>query len=283
MKLRLFVLGIAGLLSFASCEKAYTPADLDLPATTGASNGSLLLKSVLIENTDTTVTIYGYNTSKQLTKLSETLNSGGTVLNKTYRLIRDANGKVIQVVLGNLKPNATAFTDSIVQNVHYPAGSPNFDYELSLFSLGTLRAMDSTAFAYTNGHITNTLDYRSKPGSAYTLAGKIDYTYDLAENLSILAIYTPATTTANDTLTVNFFYDDKKATLQLGNEAHLIGAGNLTAKNNIIKAVSVSTNGTRKDTSTTKIVYQYNTGNFPVSAVIENPGGIISRASYYYQ
>lgn len=284
MNLRSCIPGIIGLLAFSSCEKAYTPGDINPPAPTGSSNGSLLVKNVTIANTDTTVTTYEYNTSKQLTKMNETFNSGGTTSNITYKLMRDNDGKVVQVVLGNPKSNTSVFTDSVVQSIHYPAGSLNFDYKLFSFRLGALNITDSTAFTYTNGRVTNIFDYRNKPGSVYTLAGKVEYTYDLSGNMSIAKIYSYSTITANDTLTVTLFYDDKKATLQLGNEAHLLGIGQLTAKNNIIKAVSVSADGKTTDTSTSTVIYQYNANNFPVSAVItQNPGGIISKATYYYQ
>ena len=51
MNLRSCILGIVGLLAFSSCEKAYTPGDINPPAPTGSSNGSLLVKNVTIANT----------------------------------------------------------------------------------------------------------------------------------------------------------------------------------------------------------------------------------------
>lgn len=288
MKLYYLILSIGCMMMAVSCEKAYTPANIT-PGSSGSggssTNNGLLVKNVSIDNTDTTVYTYQYNTSKQLIGIGEAVNQPGASAMLVYKFIRDNSGKVVRVVYGTpVTTTSSVLKDSILANVHYPAGAGNFDYKLASYSVGGVSIADSTCYTYLNGKIAMQSNYLSSAGKVYDQKYKAEYTYDPSGNISTLKISNYRAGTVYETLTISFQYDTKNAAIQAGNEGIFFNIGEMMSKNNVVKSIAVDNNGTTNDTSTSDVVYQYNTANFPISAVAtDNPGGTTSRATYFYQ
>ena len=269
------------MLVAVSCQKKYERPDIIIGTT--ASTSALLTKLVLTGTDITSVYRYGYNSNSQLTTVNWNTTSGGQSIIYDWIFTRDNTGKCIQVLQ---KVNITGFpADGILYIAHYPTtASINFDYLTASYTLNSLPAKDSIAFAIVNGKVTQYIVYQDYANSGYQLSTKVVYTYDNSGNIITVNNYANDGTGALK-LAENIVYefDSKVNPLQLGQEAFFISGERYVSKNNFTKSVttdySTSTSGV---TSTALYATQYNSSSKPVSAVVSDPANVNTPVTLAY-
>lgn len=284
MKLPIPLCCVVTLLLVSACEKAYSPGDLSNNPSTGQNpNNPMLIKMVSESSTDTTINNFEYNTLGQLLKFTIDERGGQTAESSYYRFIRDSVGKVVGFVHRIVAAGASGTPDSIVWNIHYPAGSQLFDYRAATYQSNGQRISDSVAFFYTNGRMIAYEEYLGSSGTTAASILRSEYAYDGNGNLVYWKLYDHLFSKSNN-LSATFQFDDKINPLNTGIEWYLIGAPNAITRNNVTKMTTIIDDGTHKDTTATAFNYQYNAQNLPATAVqTDDPGNGTTKITYYYK
>ncbi|MBV9988042.1 MAG: hypothetical protein JO301_10200 [Chitinophagaceae bacterium] len=294
MRSHYWLLLAAGFAAFSSCQKSYNPPDLVISGGTGSggtgsgSTGSKLVKyeSKGVNTSESTTITYQYDASGRLTRYDETYVDSSNVATSFYfKYNRDASGKVTQVVTNELAASAPGqgYPDTVVYNIHYPGSSSNFDYARYSMDLGggALVFRDSSVFVYNGaGEVTDKYSYFGAGPTPLNLSGHYQYTYSNG-NITILKIFDPSSSQSTPYGTFNFQYDDKPASLYLGNESYLPGLDEgFSSKNNPVK-YTITGSGLNESVSYS---YQYNTDQRPVTGIIYLvPGKVAYNVKYTYQ
>ncbi len=301
MKIHNLLCGLSFCLILVSCEKSFeikmgnTPDPGTGSGNTGGNAASgTLIKFESTGSKGTTTNDYEYDAAGNLSrvKMTNVIADGGT---QVKRYVRDNTGRVVKIVsnvkAGGITGGSTlGGTDSTIVTVHYPsASSAEFDYAISSLTMMGMTIVDSTAYKYTNGKITEADTYITMGGLMSILSSQMTYTYDANGNVITSKYFIPdasGTGTAMDlAVTYTTTFDDKVAALQLGNLALLGGGwGEAVGKNNATKVVIDASNlYSSVQNQTTSINYQYNAAGKPATADYTNPIVGNLAAKYYYK
>jgi YD repeat-containing protein len=278
---QLFFLCVVILFVAGSCQKQYERPDVVITPGTGSGTGtggstgtpgSMLIKAeakTTGNTTEASVTTYDYDENNRLIRITVSLtDSSNKTQTVAYRYKRDASGKIIQVisnVFAAAGGGGSGFGDSIYIDVHYPAGSSNFDYTKYSLDLGGISLVDSTVYIYANGVIVGRNGYSGVPPAVpVSLASRTTYEYT---NQNLVAMkYYDQTSTATPIGTGAFEFDTKNAALSTGIEAFLPGQSEgCISKNNPLKETFIDNATTGNIAVLVNYTLQYNSNNYPVT------------------
>lgn len=257
-----FFISLLAVLALGSCKKEDS----------GSQNPNLLDKVVAKEGTDSTVTVYGYDSQKRFVT-ENSVSSGGT---SSVSLVRDANGRITRVA-------ENAGTDTYLTDyVYLGATDKKIRNGIYKFSFNSQQITDSIAFTY-GSKVNKTAHFYSVPGVPVQQVFYYDYTYDTKGNMSTVKVYQDATGTGALTLqgTITFLYDDKVNPIYSNDDALVEFIGSQYASpNNITKVTIVGTDPA--DNYTANITYEYRSDGRPTkSTTIAN--GSTTVATYTYK
>jgi hypothetical protein len=285
----LFVLGLA---AFTSCQKSYNPPDLVIPGGTGSggsgASGTQLVKYEAkgVNTSEGTTITYQYDASGRITRYDETyVDSSNIPTSYYFKYFRNASGNVTKVSTNAYSASAPGqgYPDTVVYNVHYPAGSSNFDYTWYNMDLGGVVLRDSAVLVYNSaGVVTDKYSYFGAGPLPLQQDAHYQYTYS-SGNITILKIFDPTVSTTTPYGTLNFEYDSKQAALYLGNDAYLPGLDEgFSSKNNPLK-YTVTSQG-QGGSGVVNYSYQYNSDNRPTTSVtLSSTGQVAYNVKYTYQ
>lgn len=285
MKRILFILFSSISLLLISCQK-----EIDWGTGGGGggtSSGNLLVKTVAKEGTDSTVTVYTYNSNQKLLNEKITGRSQGFDVSNEFRYYRNASGIITHYV--QINPNFVIVgIDSVTTYVNYDAASSRYTSYVSELALMGFAVRDSIAIIYNaGGKVTQTEQYQKIPllGGDYEISLRVKYTYDAGGNMLQQDFYSvdPATMTEDLISNIKYTFDVKPAAISFDNEAYTIGKPDLISVNNATKVEFIDL-GTPSNGFIQSNVYTYNTNNKPGSAVsTRTPGPVVNNVTYYYQ
>ncbi|MBN9297893.1 MAG: hypothetical protein J0I41_12840 [Filimonas sp.] len=253
--MKTLVLALCCVLTLASCQKEFSINDPNNNGNNGGSNngneppkggsdGTLLLKIYQVNTkNDTIATSFSYDTNDRVIGYTLKGKDDTTKYDMALKFTRDADGKITQLEKSmKLKdlPGADAFTAfglspddpvKIEMDVHYPAGSKEFDYTVETTDLKNATLVTKKQYTYTNGKITNVAAYQTVSMFGTVLQKEqltMQYEYIYATNgnissfrISMLDPSAPQSTSLKLTEIVNYTYNDKKSSIPFSNEYFL--------------------------------------------------------------
>lgn len=254
----------------ASCQKKYERPDIVLGGSSGTTSTVLTKSTSKTQgSTEAVNSFFEYDGSNRLVKItSVNIDSNNASTTIMYRYIRDASGKIINIITNELAADypGLGYPDSLTINLHYPDNSANFDYAAYHFTISGTVFSDSVSYGYTSGQVTNVAEYRSVT-TTYSLVGVTQYSYANA-NVVTQRLYDVNSSTTTPAVTYNYEYDAKTTPLYTGNEGVLIGQSlSNTSKNNPLK-ITVIDNTSNSVAGTASYTYQYNTAGLPATGTI---------------
>lgn len=276
MNLKIFVILLAGIFLMTSCskEESFERERLNRPNNLGNDiPGGLLVKSVAgIEGAaDSMVTLYTYDSNKRIARWFNTWvgESDDAFIESDMRFYRNAEGNV----------NRLSKTEKIIYEglVHY---ADSLDYKLQLNELGQmvyairtvytlldLPIVDSLVYTYdNNSRITSVVAWRQDTQNDNEIFEfhKAIYGYDSRGNIGTVSFYFKDNiNTVAPLQLITMRYDDKLASLNLGNEGLIEGF--LMIESNSPNNVTFVDNPEGPDKFS--IAYEYNADSRPVKAV----------------
>jgi hypothetical protein len=251
----------------------------------GTTSGSMLVKTVSKNGSDSVVTIYTYNSSKKLINQKITGMEQGIDETNEYRYYRNSSGILTHYVQINATLAGVGI-DSATTFVHYNTSSSRYTSTVSALSYAGIDVLDSTFFVYDgSGKIIREDIYQGIPSLnlPYTISLKYKYSYSSNGNISQIDVDDLSSGTEDLVATLKYTYDTKTSPLILDNEAFAIGHADWVATNNAIKSEFVDV--TDPSNNITIIgAYTYNSSNKPLTSIVtQNPGAIVRNVSFYYQ
>ena len=278
MKRILTSLYIFSILFLLSCQKESGFSDNN--GSGGASGTGLLSKLVSKSGSDSSVLVFGYNSSKKLINLNITLVSGGTTATVQERAERNGQGIIQKLILKSDFYQQAGF-DSVVTVLRYNSG--RYTSKVTSFDLSVVIIKDSVALSYDgSGKVVSERAFVDDGSNAYEEYRKVEYTYN-GNNISTLKTYSFDSGTSSYTLEEAYTYDqydDKASPLYFGVEAFIFDSPFFISANNILKS-SLTAGGTTENYT---ITYTYNSSGKPLTAVSTiQPGNSTSTGTYYYQ
>lgn len=259
-----------------SCQKEVK----DIFAPAGGSTGTRLIKTVDKSGSDSTVTVYGYNSSGKIISADFAGIDSGQAFDLNIRYVRNSSNIIQQQIIKSSDFSALGI-DSLVTAVRYDQGTNRYINAVSSFILFGLPLADSIVFQYDgSGRMVTEIDY-TDVGFGYAPATKKEYTYT-GSNLATEKVYqydfSSSTYSLEDTYT--FEYDTKVNPLQFATDAPVLNLYPFYSANNVVKTTYVSSDPTYNFVSTES--YTYNSSSRPVTD-ISTTGSDITTTTYYYQ
>jgi hypothetical protein len=256
------VISVFALLALSACKKDDA----------ASKTPNLLDRVVAKEGTDSTVTVYGYDSQKRF--ITET--STGTGGSSSVSLVRDANGRITRVVEND--GSNTYLTDYVYQG---PSDRKvrNGVYK---FSNGGIQITDSIAFTY-GSKVNKTGHFYSAAGVPTRQFYYYEYTYDSRGNMSSAKVYQDGSGAGTLTLqgTITFQYDDKINPIYSNDDALVEFIGSqYTSPNNITQVIAVGTDPANNFSAT--IIYEYRSDGRPTQATTVSLGSR-TVATYTYK
>jgi hypothetical protein len=295
MKFILYVLGVSCILGLSSCQKEVDFAGTSGTGGTGGggggtSNGSLLVRGVQKQGTDSSVTVTRYDANKKLINITSTGKSNGTDVTNEMRLYRNSAGILTRRV--NINPGlASVGVDSTIYTVHYDAASSRYTSMVGGFSLMGFDVFDSTAVTYDGGgKVTKTDIYQDNSllGGGYTLSTRTKYTYGSDGSISKVELVTVDAGTGVETVQASYTYTyDNKSNPILGKfstsaEALLLSHYDWISPHNASKYV-ISSAGSPGGDITVNLTMTYNSSGYPAGGSMTQTGQANSELRMYYQ
>lgn len=277
-------------LFLTSCQKEISWGDLppgggSTDSLPGNTSGDLLIKSVSVENGETSTTIYTYDANKQLETVNTTGTSGGLVISSYRRYYRDAAGRITRIA-AKLPPQNGIEIDTIFTDVYYPdATTFNYTYTVQKISVAGFEVNDSTIFTYnSNNQLTEGYDYQTSASVIDIQESKYNYAYDAAGNVTTITGYNNASGTMQLVSTFTMEYDNKINPLGNQKQTFLISGGGKPAdtRNNttLIKFKDVS----NPDEQVITISYTYGSNGFPATALSnDSTSNLTTTATFFYK
>lgn len=179
-------LALVTVVVLTSCQKELSieGANIPPPPPTG-----LLIKTVAVTGNDSLVTLYTYDDLGQLvTETIDGITASGQQLHSFRKYERDAAGRVSTILY---KEVISGFGyDTVRTTVHYPdAQTPEFDYAISVQNYSGTFIMDSVAFSYSGGNMTQTETFSDAYGIGYTLAERQEFAFNGQGNVILNKLY----------------------------------------------------------------------------------------------
>jgi hypothetical protein len=285
MKREIYFLFFFASAIFVSCQKEISDGsgNPNVPPTT---SGDLLVRAVQKEGSDSVVVVFAYDASKRLINENITGISQGVDVTNNTRLVRNASGIITQVV--QKSPAFQPFgIDSVVTQVFY--SNSRYTHSILQFSFLGITTKDSTVLQYdAAGKVTRQDTYQQLAGiTPMQLLQRVEFTYDANGNVLQIKDYSfdPGSATGNLEGITTYTYDNKVNPIRLSTpgEAFIINRSDMSAVNNPITArIEDATN--QVNTVNLTYAFTYNAKNKPATAVItQNPGSIVSNATFTYQ
>lgn len=264
-----------------SCQK-----EIDWGTSGNLVAGQKLVKVISKTGTDSSIVTYSYDNQNRLIKEVTIGISGGTSLDNSLTINRNASGIILNTVQKSVALSGAGI-DSILTNYYY--NSTNSIYTASAFSISTMgfTVTDSALYTYDpTGKITSDIHYLKTGILPPIQVLKNQYTYS-PNGINLIGSDQLAPSTPGGPLspvsTQTFSFDLKINPLIIKNEGILLVRPNLFSANNIAKLVLNSTASPAAN-FTQDYVYIYNSSNKPDSSyVTRTPGGAITASKYFYQ
>ncbi|QEC66586.1 hypothetical protein FRZ67_04470 [Panacibacter ginsenosidivorans] len=265
-------------LLFASCQKEDTYPPL------GNNTGTLLIKSVAVQNGETSTTTYSYTSDNKIDVISTVGTSGGIDIGDYRKFYRDASGRIVKIA-HKIPPQSGVEVDTAFTYVYYPnATTLNYNNTVMKLSVSGFDVNDSTLYTYNgNNQITEGYTYESSPLFGPVQEIRFVYTYDAAGNVTKIEGYNNATGTMQLSVTFDLEYDDKNNPLAFDQEVLLItGGAPGSSKNNVTVAKFKDVNNT--DTQTITNTYTYGANGLPEKMVsVDDSDNSTTTTTFYYQ
>ncbi len=271
-------------ICFVSCQKKYAPDGLIIPTGGGTSdpNAPLLIRteSKTTGSSEASSQNFEYNASRRVVKVIDVVTDENNASETTvYRYVRNSSG-VVTKIISNILMGGASGSDSLEVNIHYPAGSSNFDYRTFKFELSGLTFRDSVTYIYSNGVVTDSYQYQDI-GMGMAPVNHLVYTY-LNGNLVTQKVFSQSSGALVLAGTYTFEYDNKTNAAGFGNESLLLGLDPLYSSANNPAKATVAVTG--QAAIMLNYSYQYNTGNMPVTGtVIQSSPTKTSLLKFFYQ
>lgn len=285
MRILIPLVAFASLCLF-SCQKEVDFANNNGNGGNGGNtSGTMLVKIVQKNGSDSLVSSYAYNSDKKIINLKIAGVDSGTQQNTEYRYYRNASGIVTHYSIIDSSLAASGI-DSIVTVVHYNSSTSRYTGYVINVNVSGFILLDSAAYVYDgSGKIIEEDLYESPTGTGtdYYFSGKLNYSY-VNGNISELDIHDfdqsgTETFTASNKIT----YDSKTNSFSAGNEGFPLGHPEWVSVNNIAGEQLSDSNGPADD-QTVSYNYAYGSNNKPQTAVVSVvPGNSVFNFSYYYQ
>jgi hypothetical protein len=279
MRILIAVFALSSLVLF-SCQKEADFANGNNGGGGGGNNTSLLKKIVSKSGSDSSVVLFGYNSSQKLTSFDAVSAIGGVDILIQERAERNAQGIIQKLIIKS--DQYTQFgIDSVVTVMNYSSG--RYNSKVTTIDLGVFALVDSIALVYdATGKVVTERSYSDFGLGGYEEIGKIDYTYNGNNVASIKNYSYDSGTSSYDLLETYTYdqYDNKISPIYTGIEAFVFDSPLFYSSNNPTKS-SITSSGSTETYTTT---YTYNSSNKPLtgSSIIQ-PGNTTTTATYFYQ
>jgi len=279
MRILIAVFALSSLVLF-SCQKEADFANGNNGGGGGGNNTSLLKKIVSKSGSDSSVVLFGYNSSQKLTSFDAVSAIGGVDILIQERAERNAQGIIQKLIIKS--DQYTQFgIDSVVTVMNYSSG--RYNSKVTTIDLGVFALVDSIALVYdAAGKVVTERSYSDFGLGGYEEIGKIDYTYN-GNNVASIKNYSYDSGTSSYDLVETYTYDqydNKISPIYTGIEAFVFDSPLFYSSNNPTKSTITSSGSTETYTTT----YTYNSSNKPLtgSSIIQ-PGNTTTTATYFYQ
>lgn len=259
-----------------SCQKEVK----DIFAPAGGNNGTRLVKTVDKSGSDSTVTVYGYNTAGRIISADFAGVDSGQVFDLSIRYVRNS-ANIIQQQIVKSSDLSSLGVDSLLTIVKYDQATNRYTNAVSSFIFFGLPLADSIVFQYDgSGRLITEIDY-TDVGFGYDPSTRKEYTYT-GNNLATEKVYQYDFSTSTYSLedTYTYEYDTKVNPLQFATDAPVLNLFPFYSANNVLKTTYVASDPTYNFVSTE--AYTYNSSNRPVTD-ISTTGSAVTTTTYYYQ
>ena len=280
-----FATSVILLLVSCSKEKSIDSTDPDAPGLPGGQNsGSLLVRGVLTEGSDSIVSTYKYDNKQRLSGQSIKA-SMANFIEVNFEIMRHSDGHISEYKFSSAEFAALG-VESVNYKLQYDAGKNQYINKVMEFGDQSFQIKDSTVYLYNaQNRIVKTERFLRDPFTLEYLKTTIqEFIYNNAGDLVKKLIYYFDEDLNDFVLSddTTYEYDDKVNPLQLGNEALILDTDNLYGRHNVKKQIVVHPNEPFNNKSLS-VNFTYNAEKKPVTSTITNilNGGTSSFAYYY--
>lgn len=283
----IFVFATSTILLLASCskEKSIDSSDPDGPGLPGNQNtGSLLIKGVLTEGSDSIVTTYKYDGKQRLSGQSITATMANFI-NVDFEIMRHNDGQINEYKFSSAE-FVTMGVESVNYKLQYNGSKSQYINKVMAFQIQNIQIKDSTVYLYNaQNRIIKSERFLRDPFTFQYLKTTIqEYTYNNAGDL-VKALKFYFDEDLNDFVLFDdttYEFDDNLNPLQLGNEAIILETDNLYGSHNVKKETVIYTDDPSNNRSLSAN-FTYNADKKPIASTItDNLSGGTSSFKYYY-
>lgn len=267
---------LALLLMLASCQK-----EIDWGIPGSGSDGDLLLRAweITPATNDTTKIDLTWDAQKRLVRYEAHGNTNGVAVNLSYRITRQADGKISKIV----SIPGVPMIDSIVYHPTY--SGDKIQYVKSTTYNSFLPFEDSSHFTYNgSGQVSNITTHIAVLGMSQPVARRT-FMYNASSDVSVEAIFAPNGLGGFIPASTNTYtYGTHKPAVKLGEESFIIFPVTAGASKELVKEELLATIGNSQ--TRTFSGQTYNNLDRPKKASIAitpQPPGYNLSVQYFYQ
>ena len=279
------VLGVT-CIALCSCQKEVKDIFSNTGSTAGGSTDGLLVKTIIVTGTDSTTTLYGYDSQKRLETITMDGTTGGMQTHSYKKYVRDASSrisKVLQVIIQN-----GLASDTTVELVHYPGTGMEYDYTSNTISMSGFAVVDSSVYTYSSGKMTSMTSHLNSPliGSGVLASTRTDFTYDGSGNITVLKMYSDfGAGSMSPIMTQTYTYSNTidGSWLTTNSAQNFLLAGSPATGNKAFVKAQVDNLIDPTGSFTMTVTYSLGAGNKPKSAMMTSTTGQVSRYTFFYQ
>ncbi|MER3472278.1 MAG: hypothetical protein C4330_13425 [Chitinophagaceae bacterium] len=256
----------------------------------GSSSGALLIKSVGKTATDSSLTVYTYDSQNRMSTMTVDDNSMGSPVCTWKKFEYDNIGRVSKITQASV---IQSMPDTAINIIHYPSATAmEMDYAVNTNTMNmmglTMTTMDSSVFSYISGKLTSVSVYMNNSimGTGYYLSSKNDFVYDGTGKVTTLKLY-GTTTPGSPLLSMGdeqFTYGTAfNPTWLPGNVAQKYWIGGMpNATNEAVTRMQVVNSPSATNGMTLTSTYTLGSNNLPATGVtIQSGGGQPTRTVNY--
>ena len=293
MKKFSLILILSGIF-LVSCQKdiSWDPSvtqgggNTDTTGTGGNNSGSLLVKTVSVQNSESYTTTYTYTADKKIDVINTTGTSGGLDVGNYRRFYRDATGRITRIAT-KVPPQSGIEVDTVFMNVHYPdAATFNYDYTVQKISLSGFDIYDSTTYTYNaNNQVTEGYTHQYNPILGPVQDLRSVYSYDASGNLIKIEGYNNATGNMELTVTFDLEYDNKTNPAAFDKQEMLVSGGNPGSSKNNVTVMTFKDVAGNEPEQIINNVYTFGSNGLPSKVVATDQSGFnpVTTTTFYYQ
>lgn len=282
------VLATSAILLLASCskEKSIDSSDPDAPVQPGnpTTTGSLLVKGVLTEGSDSIVSAYKYDNKGRLTGQAFTSNMANFI-NVNFDITRHNDGQISQYKFSSAEFVAMG-VESVNYKLQYDGGKSQYVNKVMEFGAQGIQIKDSTIYFYnTQNRIVKSERFLRDPFTLEYLKTTIqEYTYNSSGDLVRILVFYFDEVMSTFALFVDttYEYDENVNPLQLGNDGIILETNNLYGGHNVKKETVIYPDEPSNNRNLSAS-FTYNAEKKPaVSTITDILNGGTSSFKYYY-